>query len=80
MIERGLAYDADEVQAETARHHRWVSRSWRPDAGAYAALGALYIDHNEFRAMYDALHPGLARFMANAMAVYARRLPRAGQA
>lgn len=80
LIERGLAVDADEVQAQTARHHRWVSRSWRPDADAYAALGALYIDHNEFREMYDALHPRLARFMAEAMAVYARQLPRAGQA
>lgn len=80
LIERGLAHDADGVQAETARHHRWVSRSWRPDADAYAALGALYIDHNEFRAMYDALHPGLARFMADAMAAYARRLPHAEQA
>ena len=74
LIERGLAPDAAEAQAETARHHDWVSRSWRPDAEAYAALGALYTDHAEFSAMYDALHPRLARFLAEAMAVYAQRV------
>ena len=80
LIGRGLQPDSDEAQAETARHYRWVSRSWRPDAGAYAALGALYIDHNEFRDMYDALHPQLAPFLAGAMAVYAQRMSGPGQA
>ncbi|SEN32212.1 DNA-binding transcriptional regulator, MerR family [Duganella sp. CF517] len=80
LIERGFAPGSDQAQAETARHYRWVSRSWRPDADAYAALGALYIEHNEFRAMYDALHPGLAPFLAEAMAIYARGLADAGRA
>ena len=80
LIGSGLAPGSDQAQAETARHYRWVSRSWRPDADAYAALGALYIDHNEFRAMYDALHPGLAPFLADAMAIYAQRVLGAGQA
>jgi len=63
--------DAPEVQTLAGRHHWWVCRSWRPDADAYAALGHLYRDHAEFRAMYDALHPGLAVFLADAMAIYA---------
>nr|WP_315395933.1 MerR family transcriptional regulator [uncultured Duganella sp.] len=74
LIGRALDPGAPEVQAETARHYRWVSRSWRPDAEAYAALGALYADHAEFRAMYDALHPRLAGFLAEAMAIHARRV------
>ncbi len=80
LIERGLAPDAAETQGETARHYRWVCRSWRPDADAYAALGALYTGHAEFSAMYDALHPRLAGFLADAMAVYAQRVLRAEQA
>ena len=80
LIGRGLPPGSDEAQVETARHYRWVSRSWRPDAHAYAALGALYIDHNEFRGMYDALHPRLAPFLAEAMAIYAQRALGAGQA
>jgi MerR family transcriptional regulator, thiopeptide resistance regulator len=80
LIGRGVTPESAEAQLETARHYRWVSRSWRPDADAYAALGALYIDHTEFRAMYDALHPRLAPFLADAMAVYARQVLGAGQA
>jgi hypothetical protein len=63
-----------DAQALTARHYRWVSRSWRPDADTYAALGALYSDHEEFRSTYDALHPRLARFLADAIAVHAQRV------
>lgn len=80
LIEGGVAPDAADAQAETARHYRWVSRSWRPDADAYAALGALYTGHAEFSAMYDALHPRLAGFLADAMAVYAQRVLGAEQA
>ncbi|WP_295991824.1 MerR family transcriptional regulator [Rugamonas sp.] len=73
LIEAGATPDSADAQAQTARHYRWVSRSWRPDAQAYGALGALYTDHAEFRAMYDALHPALARFLADAMALHARQ-------
>lgn len=80
LIGRGIAPGSDEAQAETARHYRWVSLSWRPDADAYAALGALYVGHTEFRAMYDTLHPRLAPFLADSMAVYAQRVLGPGQA
>lgn len=73
LIEAGATPDAPSVQLQTARHYRWVSRSWRPDADAYAALGALYTDHAEFRAMYDGLHPALASFLAEAMSIHARQ-------
>ncbi|KQQ32029.1 hypothetical protein ASF61_17000 [Duganella sp. Leaf126] len=74
FIERGLTPDANEVQAETAQHYRWVCRSWRPDASAYAALGTLYTEQAEFDAMFDALHPQLATFLAEAMAIHARQV------
>jgi DNA-binding transcriptional MerR regulator len=73
LIDRGATPDSAEAQAQTARHYRWVSRSWSPDADAYTALGALYNDHEEFSAMYAALHPLLARFLADAMAIHAQR-------
>jgi DNA-binding transcriptional MerR regulator len=59
------------VQRVTAEHHRWVCQFWTPDADAFAGLGDLYVDHPDFRARYDAVRPGLAEFVRDAMAVYA---------
>jgi hypothetical protein len=73
LIEAGGAPGSSAAQALTERHHRWVCRAWRPDADAYAALGRLYVEHADFRAMYDALHPRLSAFLAEAMAAYSIR-------
>jgi DNA-binding transcriptional MerR regulator len=59
------------VQAVTADHHRWVCRFWTPDAEAFAGLGDLYVDSPDFKARYDAVRPGLAEYVRDAMAVYA---------
>jgi DNA-binding transcriptional MerR regulator len=72
LIEAGGMPSSSAAQALTARHYRWVSRSWRPDAEAYASLGQLYVEHPDFRSMYEALHPRMAGFMRDAMAAYAR--------
>ncbi|MBN9464649.1 MerR family transcriptional regulator [Brevundimonas sp.] len=57
------------------RHFDWVARTWKtpPTAQAYAGLGRLYVENAEFKALYDAARPGLASWMAEAMAAYARR-------
>lgn len=72
LIEAGGRPASAAAQALIQRHYRWVCRSWRPDAAAYAALGKLYRDHTEFRSMYDRLHPDMAAFLGAAMAVHAR--------
>ena len=72
LIEAGGTPSSSAAQALTARHHRWICRSWRPDAEAYASLGLLYASHADFRSMYEAFHPHMAVFLADAMAVYAR--------
>lgn len=56
-------------------HHDWVSRTWKtpPTAQAYTGLGRLYVENAEFKALYDAARPGLAQWMADAMAAYAER-------
>lgn len=57
------------------RHHAWVATTSGapPTARDYAALGRLNVENAEFRAMYDAVRPGLAQWMAEAMATYAKR-------
>ncbi len=70
-IERGAAPDDETVQTLVGRHHAWVSHFWVPNAEAYAGLGQLYLDHEDFRAFYDKYDPRLVEFLATAMKIYA---------
>lgn len=62
--------DAD-VQQLIARHHAWIEHFYPASAEVYRGLGQLYAEHEEFRAFYERYRPGLADFMAAAMARYA---------
>lgn len=66
-----LPADSAAAQALVARHYAWVCRSWTPDAVAYAGLGDLYLEHEDFRAAYDKVAPGLAEYLAAAMKSFA---------
>lgn len=68
----GIAVDDARVQALVARHHAQISTFWTPTAAAYAGLGQMYVDDPRFTATYDAYAPGLAPYLRDAMAVYAR--------
>lgn len=69
----GLPVDSGAVRGLMARHHAWVARSWPqpPTAEAFAGLGAMYLEHPEFTARYEAIAPGLAEYMAEAMRSFA---------
>ena len=73
LIDAAEPPDGAAAQSLVARHHSWLNRTWYADAPAYAALGRFYLEHDEFRSMYDNLHPHLARFLADGMAAYAER-------
>jgi len=63
------------VQALVARHHAHVEVFWTPSPEAYAGLGQMYVDDERFTATYDAFAPGLAPYLRDAMAIYARTRP-----
>ncbi len=71
LLEAGVDPADPRVQEVTAGHHRWVCEFWTPGAEAFAGLGDLYVDSPEFKARYDAVRPGLAEYVRDAMAVYA---------
>ena len=71
LLDAGVAPDDPRTQAVTAEHHRWVSQFWTPGAEEFAGLGDLYVDHPDFRSRYDAVRPGLAEYVRDAMAAYA---------
>ena len=60
-----------QVQALAARHYAWVCRAWKPNRAAYIGLGQMYVSHPDFRSTYDAVRPGLAEYLAQAMQLYA---------
>jgi DNA-binding transcriptional MerR regulator len=71
LLDDGVAPDDPRTQAVTASHYAWVCQFWTPDAEAFAGLGDLYVDSPDFHARYDAVRPGLAEYVRDAMAVYA---------
>jgi DNA-binding transcriptional MerR regulator len=71
LLDAGVAPDDPRVQEVTAAHYAWVCQFWTPDAEAFAGLGDLYVDSPDFHARYDAVRPGLAEYVRDAMAAYA---------
>ena len=57
--------------ATTATALRDTRRSAQPWGTAFAGLGDLYVDSPDFHARYDAVRPGLAEYVRDAMAAYA---------
>jgi DNA-binding transcriptional MerR regulator len=70
-LESGADPSDEAVQDIVAEHYAFICRFWTPDADSYAGLGDLYVEHVDFRARKDAVHPGLAEFERDAMAEYA---------
>lgn len=71
----GLPIDSAPVTDLMRRHHALIAQSWPapPTAEAFTGLGALYLEHPEFTARYEALAPGLTEYLAEAMRVFAER-------
>ncbi len=64
-----------EVQALIERHFRQIDeRFYTVTPEIYRGLGDLYVNDPRFAANYERVKPGLARFMKEAMHVYADRL------
>jgi MerR family transcriptional regulator, thiopeptide resistance regulator len=76
LMADGIPVTDPAVRALVVRHHAWVSLFWTPDAEAYAALGATYVDDPRFAATYDAVAPGLAVYLRDAVAAHAGSVAR----
>ncbi|WP_283657605.1 TipAS antibiotic-recognition domain-containing protein [Paenibacillus sp. RC343] len=72
-MNKGLKHNSEEVQALIRRHLQWVSRFYTPTAEIYSGLGDLYVEHEDFRKMYEGYEPGLAEYLRDGMKVLAER-------
>lgn len=71
LMRGGAPADDPRVQDAVDAHYAWITNFWTPDQEAYIGLGNLYIDDERFTANIDAEQPGLARYLRDAMTVYA---------
>ncbi|GIG25297.1 MerR family transcriptional regulator [Cellulomonas denverensis] len=71
LMTAGVAPGDPATRDAVARHHRWVSLFWTPDAEAYRSLGSMYADDPRFAATYDAVAPGLAAYLRDAIDTHA---------
>ena len=73
----GVPSDSTELDPLLQRHQKWVGLSWSrmPTAAAYAGLADLYTSHPDFVARYEAIAPGFAQYLGEAMKAWSARQP-----
>lgn len=72
LLRAGTPVEDQRVQEAVDGHYRWVSNFWTPNREAYTGLGNLYVDDARFTENIDKSQEGLAAYLRDAMAVYAR--------
>jgi DNA-binding transcriptional MerR regulator len=73
VMRSGAAPDSDAALEVMAQHYQEVAQFWTPDRASYTGLGRTYVDNPEFKARYDATAPGLAEYLRDATAAYAKQ-------
>ncbi|WP_458125189.1 MerR family transcriptional regulator [Paenibacillus sp. Z3-2] len=72
-IEDGLEPGSAKVQRIIGRHLEWIKGYYTPTADIYRDLANLYVEHRDFRKMYDGYHPSLAEFLREGMMIKAEQ-------
>ena len=67
----GLPPDDERTQGLVGRHFAQIATFWTPNRESYPGLGQLYAEAPDFRVQFDAVDPGLADYMRDAMTWYA---------
>lgn len=65
------AVDSDEVQAVIRRHHQTNEKFYKTSVEMYKGLADMYVSDVRFTEFYDKHKSGLAKFLRDAMYVYA---------
>ena len=67
----GAAIDDVQVQEWIAKHYAFVAQFWTPSRTAYKSLALTYVMDPAFKENYDAHAEGLAKFVQQAINVWA---------
>ncbi|GAA0625800.1 MerR family transcriptional regulator [Kutzneria viridogrisea] len=71
LAEAGVAVTEERALDVLAGHYAFVCKAWTPNKHSYRGLGEMYADTEEFRSQIEAVRPGLAEYLRDAMAAYA---------
>lgn len=72
-IEKKVKPDSTEVQKLIQNYFQIISKFYKPTKETFIGLGQMYLEHPDFRKLYDKYHPDLAKYLAQAMKVYAEK-------
>ena len=72
MIEKRLATGSPKVQGTVRRHYQWLKKFWTPTRESYSGHSQLIVD-SDLRKAYDAHHPQLAKYLAEAIKLFAEK-------
>lgn len=78
LLSEGAAPESAAVQRAIAAWAKHVSRFCSLTPELFLGLGQHYVAHPAFRARYDAIEPGLAVFLRDAIARYCRDFGESG--
>lgn len=74
LMKQGAAVGSIEVQKQIARHFKQISLFYDPSPEMYIGLGQMYVQDPRFAIHYEKVAEGLAKYMADAMKVFAHNL------
>lgn len=72
LLKQDCKVSSKEVQAVIHRHYIWLSKCWTPTQESYAGHGQFIVD-SELRTAYEAYHPQLPEFIAEAIQIFAKK-------
>lgn len=73
FIDEGLDPSTKEVQLLVKEHYSFTQEFHVAEKKVYIALSQLYKEHPEFKKQLDFFHPKLAKFLAEAMVIFAEK-------
>lgn len=71
-MEKG--YASPETQQVIARWHQHLRYFYEPSIERLRGLGEMYVEHPDFKSLYEGIRPGLAEYFKNAIREYCDRL------
>lgn len=72
LMEKQLSASSKQVQNVTRQHYNWLKKFWTPTKESYPSHGQLIVE-SDLRKAYEAYHPHMPQFIAEAIQVFAER-------
>ncbi len=72
LVKNHVEAGSKEAQSIVRRHYQWLKKFWTPNKESYSGHGRFIVESDLSKA-YEAYHPQLPSFIANAIQLFAER-------